>query len=390
MSTTSTPMRALAGLGLSLTLVASQAPSATPAAAAGGHANVEVVDLRVDGRHDEPLGIDNANPLLSWQMVETRRAAAHRCHRPAPGRRVRATGRPPTRSRPPAARPSLQQRPAALGLRQGRTPTSSPASATPGAPLASREQVVWRVRVWDADRRAVGLERPVVVGDGPARAGRLGRGALDRVSRAAPRTSRCRSSPASSPSTTAGKVSRRPALPVRRRAAPADGQRPAADRRGARARQLELPAVQRVPDLRRHRRRCARAPTRSASRLGNGPAYVRRSVTNPAVGRTAPYSWWQSQLKGSGVLAADAEAGATTVTAGQRRRLPRRRHHQRRHRRRRRQPRIPHHHGDRHRRRRRHGHHVHPGTGQAAHWPAPRSPGPATTSPPATPAPARP
>lgn len=26
--------------------------------------------------------------------------------------------------------------------------------------------------------------------------------------------------------------------------------------------------------------------------LGNGPAYVRRSVTNPAVGRTSPYSWW--------------------------------------------------------------------------------------------------
>ncbi|GAA2878296.1 hypothetical protein GCM10010517_40320 [Streptosporangium fragile] len=49
-------------------------------------------------------------------------------------------------------------------------------------------------------------------------------------------------------------------------------------------------------------------------RLGNGPAYVRRSVTNPAVGRTAPYSWWQSQLKGSGTLTADAAPGTTTVT----------------------------------------------------------------------------
>jgi alpha-L-rhamnosidase len=47
--------------------------------------------------------------------------------------------------------------------------------------------------------------------------------------------------------------------------------------------------------------------------LGNGTAYVRRSVTNPAVGRTAPYSWWQSQLKGNGALVADAPAGATTV-----------------------------------------------------------------------------
>jgi alpha-L-rhamnosidase len=48
--------------------------------------------------------------------------------------------------------------------------------------------------------------------------------------------------------------------------------------------------------------------------LGNGTAYVRRSMTNPAVGRTAPYSWWQSQLKGNSVLAADAPEGATTVT----------------------------------------------------------------------------
>ena len=47
--------------------------------------------------------------------------------------------------------------------------------------------------------------------------------------------------------------------------------------------------------------------------LGNGTAYVRRSVTNPAVGRTSPYSWWQSQLKGSGTLAADVAAGATNV-----------------------------------------------------------------------------
>lgn len=48
-------------------------------------------------------------------------------------------------------------------------------------------------------------------------------------------------------------------------------------------------------------------------RLGNGPAYVRRSVTNPAVGRTSPYSWWQSQLKGTGTLTAATDPGATAV-----------------------------------------------------------------------------
>ena len=36
-------------------------------------------------------------------------------------------------------------------------------------------------------------------------------------------------------------------------------------------------------------------------------------MTNPAVGRTSPYSWWQSQLKGSGTLTEAAPAGATNV-----------------------------------------------------------------------------
>ena len=47
--------------------------------------------------------------------------------------------------------------------------------------------------------------------------------------------------------------------------------------------------------------------------LGHGTALVTRSVTNPATSRTAPYSWWQSQFKGSGTLAAPAAAGDTVV-----------------------------------------------------------------------------
>jgi alpha-L-rhamnosidase len=47
--------------------------------------------------------------------------------------------------------------------------------------------------------------------------------------------------------------------------------------------------------------------------LGHGTALVTRSVTNPAAGRTAPYSWWQSQFKGSGTLAAPAATGDTVV-----------------------------------------------------------------------------
>ncbi|MFF2999491.1 family 78 glycoside hydrolase catalytic domain [Streptomyces sp. NPDC057950] len=47
--------------------------------------------------------------------------------------------------------------------------------------------------------------------------------------------------------------------------------------------------------------------------LGHGQALVTRSVTQPATDRTAPYSWWQSQSKGSGALTAPAAPGDTTV-----------------------------------------------------------------------------
>ncbi|EEY21921.1 alpha-L-rhamnosidase [Verticillium alfalfae VaMs.102] len=47
--------------------------------------------------------------------------------------------------------------------------------------------------------------------------------------------------------------------------------------------------------------------------LGNGPVYVRRNVRNPAVGRNAPYSWWESQLMGNGTLSADVTTGSSNV-----------------------------------------------------------------------------
>ncbi|KAF2822119.1 putative secreted protein [Ophiobolus disseminans] len=48
-------------------------------------------------------------------------------------------------------------------------------------------------------------------------------------------------------------------------------------------------------------------------RLGNGPAYIRRSVTNLAVGRNSPYAWWESQLKGNGTLVGDVQVGSSSV-----------------------------------------------------------------------------
>jgi alpha-L-rhamnosidase len=45
--------------------------------------------------------------------------------------------------------------------------------------------------------------------------------------------------------------------------------------------------------------------------LGHGTALVTLSVANPATGRTAPYSWWQGQFKGSVTLVAAAPFGDT-------------------------------------------------------------------------------
>ncbi|MET8978066.1 family 78 glycoside hydrolase catalytic domain [Streptomyces sp. NPDC004539] len=47
--------------------------------------------------------------------------------------------------------------------------------------------------------------------------------------------------------------------------------------------------------------------------LGYGTALVTRSVTNAATGRSAPYSWWQSQFKGAGTLVGGVGREATVV-----------------------------------------------------------------------------
>ncbi|MFF5652141.1 alpha-L-rhamnosidase N-terminal domain-containing protein [Streptomyces collinus] len=47
--------------------------------------------------------------------------------------------------------------------------------------------------------------------------------------------------------------------------------------------------------------------------LGHGTALVTRSVKNASTGRATPYSWWQSQFKGSGSRVAPAARGATLV-----------------------------------------------------------------------------
>ncbi len=297
-----------------MTLVASQVLSASPAVASdgnrGGPPHVQAVDLQVDGRHDEPLGIDSVNPLLGWRMVETRQAAGHPCYR----RHSRAAC-------PGDRQTSYQIQAATSGsnLRKGRVLWDSGRVGSAvqsgvryaGPALASRQRVAWHVRVWDADNRPSDWSDPSWWEMGLLQQSDWG-------------SARWIEYP--------GRAENQP-MPIFARQFDIDHRKHVASAR------LYLSGVGlQVPTLNGHPLTdevlapgnsnyqlsseyrtydvtdgLRRGDNTLGVRLGNGPAYVRRSVTNPAVGRTAPYSWWQSQLKGSGVLVADAAPEATTV-----------------------------------------------------------------------------
>ncbi|MEU9828163.1 family 78 glycoside hydrolase catalytic domain [Micromonospora chersina] len=303
-------MRTLAGLGLCLTLIAPQALAATPAAASSGPTNVRVVNLQVDGRYDEPLGIDDTTPALGWQMAETPQAVSHPCYRP--GSRAACPGDRQTAYQIQAATSESDLKRGRLIWDSGKVPSAAQTDVRyAGAPLESRDRVVWRVRVWDADQRASDWSGPSSWEMGLLKQSDW--------------------SPASwieYPGRTENQ-----AMPIFARQFSVDhGKKVSGARLYLSGIGLHKPTLNgrtltdevlapgnsnyqlsseyRAYDLTEQLRKGANT---LGVQLGNGPAYVRRSVTNPVVGRTAPYSWWQSQLKGSGALGADVAAGATTV-----------------------------------------------------------------------------
>ncbi|MDR7275712.1 family 78 glycoside hydrolase catalytic domain [Catenuloplanes atrovinosus] len=284
-------MKRRTALGLSLAVPSASVLTAAPALA--GDPGVRVVSLRVDGRGDAPLGLDNPHPVLSWQFAETTSVAADRqtayqirVHDAARDRLLWDSGRVDS--------------PVQSGVRYG------------GPPLVSRQRLRWQVRAWDAGRRATDWSRPSTWETGLPRQEDWG-------------DARWIEYP--------GRTENQP-MPIFARPFGVDPRRTVTRARlylsgvgmhlaGLNGRTLsdevlapgyanyQLSSEYRVYDVAGHLRKGANTV---AVRLGNGPAYVRRSVTNPAAGRTAPYAWWQSQLKGSGTLTGDADAGATTVT----------------------------------------------------------------------------
>ncbi|WP_309238577.1 family 78 glycoside hydrolase catalytic domain [Actinoplanes aureus] len=263
----------------------------TPANAIGPA--VRVVDLRVDGRPDQPLGLDHPNPLLSWRFAETRSTAADR--QTAYQVRVRDAGGNRVLWDSGKISSAIQS-----GVRYG------------GAALTSRQRLTWQVRAWDASRRATDWSTPSTWEMGLLEQSDWG----DAKWIEYPERAENQPMPI---------FARQFDVDPRRRVSHArlylsgvgmhlptvNGRKLTDEVLAPGYSNYQLSSEYRAYDITGELRRGGNT---LGVRLGNGPAYVRRSVTNPAVGRTAPYSWWQSQLKGNGVLTADTEAGATTVS----------------------------------------------------------------------------
>jgi alpha-L-rhamnosidase len=298
-------------LGLALLLGAPQAfatATAPQSAAAAPEVDVEVVDLSVNHRFDQPRGIGDARPELSWRMTSAR-VDGSPCYDPQVG------GTCPL-DRQTSYEVEAAASPEALAAGDlvwdsGRVRSAQQSNVELGVALGSRDTVAWRVRVWDALGKASAWSEPSTFTVGLLEQDDWG--AAEWIEEA-------------------GRAEGDP-LPIF-------------------ARQFEVPEGKQVADARlylsgvglhhatvngeeitdevlapgntnyqlstEYRTYDLTDVVETGSNtvgveLGNGTAYVRRSVHNPAVGRTSPYSWWQSQLKGNGTLSAPVAQGATNV-----------------------------------------------------------------------------
>ncbi|MEU8950763.1 family 78 glycoside hydrolase catalytic domain [Streptomyces sp. NPDC048489] len=270
----------------------------TPAAAVtekdGG--KVTVGHLNIDGRIDNPLGIDDPSPRLGWQITGApahwaqqayQIRAAHSATDLADGHYLWDSGR---------VRSAAQ--------------TDVPWQ---GAALTSRQSIVWQVRLWDDRGDVTPWSTPASWEMGllkradwdPAlwieHAGRQLADPLPVFARAFTVDSRH-----------GGKVvkARLYIAGVGLHAASINGQAVTDEVLAPGSSNYQLSVEYRAYDVTRLIRS---GDNTLGVELGHGQALVTRSVTQPSTGRTAPYSWWQSQFKGSGALAAPAVPGDTAV-----------------------------------------------------------------------------
>ncbi|MDX2702089.1 family 78 glycoside hydrolase catalytic domain [Streptomyces sp. PA03-6a] len=270
----------------------------SPAAATTSHPHggkVTVGHLSIDGRTDEPLGVDDPSPRLGWQVTSTPVNWAQQAYQ------VRAAA-------------------TATDLARGRylwdsgKVHSDAQTDIPwrGKALRSRQSVVWQVRLWDSRGDVMPWSTPATWEMGllkrtdwdPAQwiecAGRQVGDPLPIFARAFDVDNRH------------GKVveARLYIAGVGLHEASLNGQAVTDEVLAPGSSNYQLSVEYRAYDVTRLIRPGANT---LGVEVGHGQALVTRSVTNPATGRTAPYDWWQSQFKGSGTLAAPAAPGDTVV-----------------------------------------------------------------------------
>jgi len=127
---------ALAGIAVA----GSSAASAASALSVGGLSvgGLSVGGLRVDNRTDEPLGVDDATPALSWTLQGSGANAQQRAYE------VRVTDAGTQR----------------VLWDSGKVASSAQRATYAGDPLTSRTRVAWQVRAWDVADDASGWSAP--------------------------------------------------------------------------------------------------------------------------------------------------------------------------------------------------------------------------------------
>ncbi|MEU5877873.1 family 78 glycoside hydrolase catalytic domain [Spirillospora sp. NPDC047279] len=269
---------------------------------------VQPVHLGVDGRYDSLQGIDNRRPVLTWQIAENGRARSHPCRRPAA--RTPCPGDRQTAYEVQAAETSAKLESGRLTWSSGRVRSTRQSAAFAGA-LKSRDRVAWRVRVWDANQQPSGWSAASTWTMGLLEHGDWGNARwIDYPDRAENQPMPIFARPFRVPRGKKVADARLYLSGVGLHHATVNGRELTDEVLAPGNSNYQLSSEYRAYDLTRVVRD---GDNTIGVELGNGTAYVRRSVTNPAVGRNAPYSWWQSQPKGTGTLAADAAAGATAV-----------------------------------------------------------------------------
>ncbi|WP_329039051.1 glycoside hydrolase family 78 protein [Streptomyces sp. NBC_01725] len=262
----------------------------------GAKAPTTVGHLSVNGREDEPLGVDDTAPRLGWRVTSARNGWTQSAYQ------IRAAHSAPHLVRGPYLWDS--------GKVRSDAQTDIPWL---GRALTSRQEVSWQVRVWDSRGRVTPWSRPSSWEMGLLKRADWGQ------ARWIEHPARNISDPLPLFARAFEVGHRHSARVVKARLylsgvglhlAQLNGRAVTDEVLAPGNSNYQLSTEYRVYDVTRLVRPGANTV---GVELGNGTALVSRAVTNPATGRTAPYSWWQSQVKGSGTLSASAGAGDTVV-----------------------------------------------------------------------------